>query len=334
MKDKVRVGDRWIGTGEPVFVIAEVGSNHNRELSQAKELIDVTAETGADAVKFQLFKADVLAPDVGEVHEAVKAAELPRQWVPELADYSRKRGLIFFASPFDDEAVDCLAAVGVPAYKVASSETTNLPLLNYMAARGKPMLISTGMCDLADIHEAIEVVHSEGNADITLFQCTALYPTEPRHSHLRGMDTLRSAFGLPVGLSDHTLDNVVPVAAVARGACQIEKTLTLSRNLPGPDHGYALEPAEFKRMVEAIRVTEEALGSPIKTMLPEESVLARRECIRATRDIGAGEVLGPEHLTVQGPSEAGIRPRYMGAVVGKRTRVSIGKGEAITWDKI
>ena len=334
MTDKVKVGDRWIGEGERTFIIAEVGSNHSRKLDQAKELIDATAETGADAVKFQLFTADVLVPGGGEVHEAVKEAEFPREWLSELAEYSKNCGLIFFASPFDHDAVDLLEAVNVPAYKVASSETTNLPLLKHMAAKGKPMLISTGMCDLADVYEAVEIVHSEGNTGITLFQCTALYPTEPRHSHLRGMDTLRSAFGLPTGLSDHTLDIVVPIAAVARGACQIEKTLTLSRDLPGPDHGYALEPHEFKKMVEAIHVTEEALGSPLKIMLPEESEVARRECIRAARDIAVGQELEPEHLVVERPSLGGIRPRYMDAVVGRRARVSIAKGEAISWDKI
>ena len=181
MTDRVQIGDhRWIGPGEPTFVIAEVGSNHNQELDQAKRLIQTTAEAGADAVKFQLFSADILYPGGGEIHAAFRAVELSRDWVPELADYSRERGLLFLASAFDEGAVDCLEAVGSPAHKVASSETTNLPLLKYMASKQKPILMSTGMCDLADIFEAVEVVHSEKNTDIALFQCTTLYPTEPR----------------------------------------------------------------------------------------------------------------------------------------------------------
>ncbi len=335
MTDRVQIGDhRWIGPGEPTFVIAEVGSNHNQELDQAKRLIQATADAGADAVKFQLFSADILYPGGGEIHAAFRAVELSRDWVPELADYSRERGLLFLASAFDEGAVDCLEAVGSPAHKVASSETTNLPLLKYMASKQKPILMSTGMCDLADIFEAVEVVHSEKNTDIALFQCTTLYPTEPRHSHLRVMDTLRSAFQAPVGLSDHTLDIVVPVAAVARGACMIEKTLTLGRDLPGPDHGYSLEPNEFKKMVEAIRITEEALGSPVKTMLPEEAQVARRDSIRAARDILPGELLTEEMLTLQRPALGGIRPRAMAAVLGRRAKQPISRGEAIKWDMI
>ena len=335
MKDRVQVGDhRWIGPGNPTFVIAEVGSNHNQKLDQAKQLIQATADAGADAVKFQLFLADILYPGGGEIHAAFRAVELSREWVPELADYSKKCGLFFLASAFDPGAVDCLEAVGSPAHKVASSETTNLPLLKYMASKQKPILVSTGMCDLADIFEAVEVIHSEGNTDIALFQCTTLYPTEPRHSHLRAMDTLRSAFQVPVGLSDHTLDIVVPVAAVARGACMIEKTLTLGRDLPGPDHGYSLEPSEFKRMVEAIRITEEALGSPVKTMLPEEAQVARRDSIRAARDIQPGELLTEDMLTLQRPALGGIRPRTMAAVLGRRARQTIAQGVAIKWDMI
>jgi sialic acid synthase SpsE len=189
------------------------------------------------------------------------------------------------------------------------------------------------MCDLADVHEAVEVIRSEGNTDIVLLQCTSLYPTEPRHVHLRAMDTLRAAFQLPVGFSDHTMDVVIPAAAVARGACVIEKHLTLSRQLVGPDHGYALEPPEFRRMVEGIRATEAALGTPAKTMLPEEARFARRESIRAARDIQAGEVLTLELLVVEHPAQ-GLRPRYLSAVLGRRAAVAIAKGEGVTWEKL
>jgi len=333
MKDKVRIGDRWIGVGEPTLVIAEIGSNHDRKWGQARQLIEAAAEAGADVVKFQVFEAEDLYSPGTPSYEVVKAIELPWEWIPRLVDYSAKCGLMFLASPFSREAIDCLAEVEVPAYKWASSETINLPLLKYAAAKQKPILLSTGMCDLADVHEAIEVIRSERNTDIVLLQCTSLYPTERRHVHLRVMDTLRSAFQLPVGFSDHTTDIVIPAAAVARGACVVEKHLTISRQLPGPDHGYALEPAEFKRMVDGIRVTEEALGSAVKTMLPEETRLARRSSIRAARDIEAGEVLTHDLLVIERPA-GGIRPRFLGAVIGQRLRERVSKGEAITWEKI
>jgi len=333
MKDKIQTGNRWIGVGEPTFVIAEIGSNHDRKWDQAKQLIEAAAEAGADVVKFQVYAAEDLYRPGTSACEIGKATELPREWLPKLVEYSAKHGLMFLASAFSREAIDRLAEVEVPAYKWASSETVNLPLLKYVAARQKPILLSTGMCDLADIHEAIEIIRSEGNRDIVLLQCTSLYPTEPRHVHLRAMDTLRSAFQLPVGFSDHTMDIVIPAAAVARGACVVEKHLTISRQLLGPDHGYALEPAEFKRMVDGIRATEEALGLPVKAMLPEEAEVARRSSIRAARDIEAGEVLTHDLLVIERPA-GGIHSRFLSAVIGQRLRERIAKREAITWDKI
>jgi len=331
---KVKVGNRAIGEGEPAFVIAEVGSNHNQDMDQAKALIRAAQESGADAVKFQLFSADILYPGGGEMHDAFRAVELDRDWLPEIAEYSQKQGIIFFASPFDEPAVDRMADMDVAAYKVASSETTKLGLLRYMAAKQKPVLISTGMCDLADVSEAIDAVRSEGNNDITLFQCTALYPTEPRLSNLRGMDTLRAAFGIPTGLSDHTLGITVAIAAVARGANLIEKTLTLSRSLPGPDHSYALEPHEFRAMVDGIRDTEAALGSPLKSMLAEEAQLARREVLRAARDIAVGETVTQADLVAEGPALGGVRPRLMGAMIGRTAKTAIAKGTVISWDAV
>jgi len=333
LTDKVRIGSCLVGPGEATFVIAEVGSNHNRKWEQAKELIDVAAASRADAVKFQIYEAADLYPPESPVYEAVKATELPLEWIPRLAGYADKCGLLFFASVFGARGADALAEIGPPAYKIASSETVNLPLLKHVAAKGKPLLVSTGMCDLADIHEAIETIRSEGNSDVILLQCASLYPTEPRHAHLRAMDTLRAAFQLPVGFSDHTTDIVVSIAAVARGACVIEKHVTMSRALPGPDHGYALEPDEFRRMVQAIRATEEALGSAVKTMLPEEALYARRESIRAARGIAAGETLTEEVLRFERPGE-GIRPRLLKAVVGRKAAEAIAAGEAITWAKL
>ncbi|MEW6210174.1 MAG: N-acetylneuraminate synthase family protein [Acidobacteriota bacterium] len=333
MTDKVHIGARAVGSGESVFIIAEAGSNHNRKWEQAKHLIEAAAEAKADAVKFQLYAAGDLYPPGTPIYEVLKATELPVEWIPELADYAGKCGLIFFATPFSRAAVDCLAAIDTPVYKWASSETVNLALLKYAAARRKPVLLSTGMCDLADVHEAIEVIRSEGNDDIILLQCTSVYPADPRQVHLRAMDTLRWAFHLPVGFSDHTMSLVIPAAAVARGACVIEKHITIDRRLEGPDHIYALEPREFRSMVEGIRATEEALGSAVKTMLAEEALYARRMSLRAVRDIEAGEVINPGDIMVERPAD-GIRPRFRDAVIGRQTRKAIAEGEAITWDSI
>ena len=331
--DKVRIGDRWVGADEPVFIIAEIGSNHNQKWDQAIQIIDAAVEAEADAVKFQVFSADDLYSPESSVYDIVKATELPLDWIPRLAEYSAMQGVLFFASAFSRKAVDLLAEVDVPVFKCASSDLVNLSLLKYMASKQKPLIISTGMSDLADIYEAIIAIESEGNEGVILLQCTSLYPTEPQHVHLRVMDTLRAVFRLPVGFSDHTSEVSVSVAAVARGACVIEKHLTIDHKLPGPDHSYALEPADFKKMVESIRATEDALGSPIKKMLPEEAELARRMSIRAATDIIVGETLSRDLLLADRPA-GGILPRLMDAIIGCKVQKYISKGEAITWDKI
>ena len=240
---------------------------------------------------------------------------------------------MFLASPFDEESIDNLHKVGVPAYKWASSETVNLPLLRYAASKKKPMIISTGMCDLADVYEAVKVVHSTGNQDIILLHCTSLYPAEPRCVNLRAMDTLKNAFQLPVGYSDHTLGFLISAIAAARGACVIEKHFTLSRKLNGPDHSYALEPDELTQMVKAIRETERSLGSAVKEMLLEEKKLARRESLIAKVDIPKGSILTKEMIVIKRPA-FGIKAGFLNAVIGRETKREIKKDEAITWDII
>lgn len=276
MKENIRIGNRLVGEGQPTFIIAEVGSNHNRDLVQAKKLIDVASESGADAVKFQLFKADVLYKRHDPMFKVMKENEVPREWVKELSKYANDRGIMFLASPFDREAVDLLQEIESPAIKLASSEAVNLSLLRYAASKKRPILISTGMCDLADVYEAVETISSMGNDDIILLQCTSLYPTESKDVNLRVMDMLRETFQFPVGYSDHTLGYFMPAIAVARGACLVEKHFTLSRKLKGPDHSYALEPDELMQMVKAIREVEQSLGSAVKSILPEEKKVARR----------------------------------------------------------
>jgi N-acetylneuraminate synthase/N,N'-diacetyllegionaminate synthase len=333
MNKTVKIRDRLVGAGEPAFIIAEIGSNHDRNLRQAKELIDVVAESKADAVKFQLFKAEGFYSRSDPMFSVMKENELPREWVPELYEYVQDKGIIFLASPFDEEAVDILQEVGSPAFKIASSETVNLSLVRYIALKKKPLIISTGMCNLADVYEAVEVVYATGNEGIILLHTSSLYPTEPQDVNLLAMDTLSNAFHLPVGYSDHTLGLLMPAVAVARGACVIEKHLTLSRTLKGPDHSYALEPDEFKQMVKAIREVEQSLGSPEVKMLPGEKKSARRNSIIAKTDIPKGTVITKDMILVKRPA-LGIEPRFIEGVVGQRTKRNIKKDEAVIWDMI
>lgn len=333
MMKRIQIGDRWIGADEPALVIAEIGSNHDQDQDQARLLIETAVEAGAEAVKFQLYRAADLYPAGTPVFETLKKTELPGEWLSMLMEHSRNLGVMFFASPFSREAVDLLDDIDVPAFKWASSETVNLGLLKYAASRQKPILLSTGMCNISDINEALQITEAAGNSDIVLLQCTSLYPTAPEDVHLRAIGTLGAAFQLPVGFSDHTMDTVIPAAAVACGACVVEKHLTLDRSLSGPDHGYALEPEEFRSMVDGIRRVEAALGSPEKNFLPGEMELARRASIRAARDIKAGETLTEEALVLERPAQ-GISPRFLEVVLGQKARVSVSKGDAITWDTI
>ncbi|MEW6273574.1 MAG: N-acetylneuraminate synthase family protein [Bacillota bacterium] len=341
--EKISIGCRQLGSNEPVFIIAEAGSNHDQNLRMAKRLIDVAAEAGADAVKFQTYSADTLYSRYTPVYpgedeppyEVIKRCELPREWQAELAGYARERGLIFLSTPFDYQAVDELDSLGVPAFKWASSEINDLPLLRYAAAKGKPMLISTGMCNLGDVQEAVEAIRSTGNKNIILLHCTALYPTPPDQVNLRAMDTLREAFHLPVGFSDHTPGLTASVAAVARGARVIEKHFTLNRQLEGPDHKFALEPEELKDLVRVIREVEACLGSPEKKPTPGEEAklpLSRRSIIAAV-DIPKGCTITSDMLIIKRPGY-GIPPKFLDVVVGRQARADIPKDTPIRWDMV
>ena len=331
MSKIIKIRNKSVGKGQPVFIIAEAASNHNQNLTQAKELIDIAFECGVDAVKFQLFKADELYKKSNPMFKIMKNNEFPREWLRALYKYAEKKGFIFLASPFDLTAIDLLVKIGSPALKLASSETTNLRLLRYAASKKKPLLISTGMCNIADIYEAVEVAKSVGNQDVALLHCTSLYPAKPSHVNLLAMDTLYAAFDLPVGYSDHTLGIGVPIAAAARGACIVEKHFTLSKKLKGPDHFYALEPKQLKEMVIAIREVEQSIGSAIKKMLPGEEKLARRSSLIAKNNIPKGAKLTKDMIIIDRPA-LGIKPRFLEAVIGQKTKRDIKKGTPVTWE--
>jgi len=347
--DCVRIGRRKVGTGRPVYVIAEAGSNHNRKLSVARKLIDVAVEAGADAVKFQTFSADTLysrktpkmkylkksTPASQSVYDLLKSLELPRKWHAPLAAHCRKRGVDFLSTPFDEAAVDQLAAVGMPAYKIASFEINHVPLIRRAARRGKPMILSTGMADLEDIDLAVRTCRAAGNSRVVLMHCAIGYPPEFKDINLNAMLTMQKRFKCPVGYSDHSTGHVATVAAVALGACVIEKHFTLSRKMKGPDHGFALEPDELAEMVGAIRSASASLGSEKKRCTAAELELHRlgRRSIVAARDIARGQRITRDDLAIKRPG-FGIQPRELERVLGCVAAKSIGEDEVLTWKMV
>ena len=344
----VKIADRVVGAGAPSFIVAEAGANHNRDLGMARELIAVASEAGADAVKFQTYSAETLysrrTPDFSYLKaltdrstwQLIKDIELPREWQAELAAEARKRGILFMSTPFDRQAVDELDALGVPAFKIASFEIVDLPLVRYAAVRGRPMIISTGLADYEDVQDVVSACRSEGNDHVVLLQCASLYPAPPSRINLRAMETMRRAFGVPVGLSDHTLGIHVSVAAAALGASVIEKHYTLSRQLKGPDHPFAIEPGELRDLVRQVREVEAALGDGRKLgPAPDELEMhqkARRSLVAACA-IPRGVVIGPEMLTIKRPG-FGIKPKHAALVIGRVARRDIDEDEVVTWDML
>ena len=341
---KISVGGKHIGEEEPCFIIAEAGSNHNGNLEKAKELIDVAVAAKADAVKFQIYKADSLysryTPEFSylkgqNVYELIKDIETPREWLKELASYCEAKSIIFLATPFDFEAVDLLDKY-VPAFKIASFEIVDLELLQYAARKGKPMIISTGMANLGEIEDAINAIKSVGNDDIILLHCNSLYPTPVEVVNLKAMEAMRTAFKVPVGFSDHTLGIHIPVAAVAMGACVIEKHFTLDRTLPGPDHSFAIEPDELKEMVRCVRDVEKAKGKGIKEkseLESEEMYVKARRSIHAKVYIPKGTKITRDMLIIKRPGY-GIKPKFIDIVVGREAKKDIKEDEWITWDMV
>jgi N,N'-diacetyllegionaminate synthase len=344
----IDVGGRRIGDDAPCFVIAEAGANHNRDLGLAKELIAVAADAGADAVKFQTYSAETLyskktpsfsylAPLTNKsTFDLIKEIELPREWQPLLAEEAHRRGLLFMSTPFDHAAVDELDGLGVPAFKIASFEIVDLPLVRHAAAKGKPMIISTGLADYEDIGDALAECRAVGNDDVVLLQCASLYPAPPGVMNLRAIDTLRRAFGTLVGLSDHSLGIHMAAAARALGACVIEKHYTMSRALRGPDHPFAVEPDELRSMVRHLREVEAALGDGRKLGPgPSEREMyekARRSVV-AAETIPCGRRIERSMLTIKRPG-FGIRPKFIDLLVGRVAKVDIDEDTVVTWDMV
>jgi len=330
LKNELNIGGTIIGGSAPPYVIAEVGSNFDKSLDKAKKLIDVAKEVGANAVKFQLFRADVLYPNRDGLYDIFKSIELDAEWVPMLDEHARDQGLHFMASAFDMCSVNVLEAINTSAHKVASSETNDLGLLHKLASTGKPMIISTGMCDMVDIEEAVSVCLGAGNNQIVLLQCGTMYPVPNKLVNLRVIQSLAQRFNCPVGFSDHTLGQVAAITAVGLGATVFEKHYTLDKKSAGPDHFYALEPDELKYYVAAIREAHEALGAGEKQMLPKEKELGRREGLYLGRNMAKGEVITAADIVIKRPA-VGLRARYASSVVGAKLSQTLEKGNPLDW---
>lgn len=339
----VRIGSRTLGPGHPAFIIGEAGSNHNGNLEQAKALIDVAAEAGCDAVKFQTFRATHLyAPAAGEsdylqvrrsIVDIIREMEMPWAWMPELAAHAQARGLEFMSTGFDEAAVDALDPF-VAAHKVASYELTHLPLIEHVARKGKPILMSTGAGEMEEVREAVATARKAGCEDLVLLQCTAKYPAPLESLHLRVLPTLQREFDVLTGLSDHSAEPVAgPAGAIALGGVVVEKHFTLSKRLPGPDHKFAVEPHELKAMVQAIRQTERALGVPEKRPDPAEAELRdfARRYLYLARDLPEGATLGPDDVLAlrSGKAPKGLPPRELPSVLGRRVRRAMRAGDAL-----
>lgn len=343
----ITISNRIIGDNHPVFIIAELSANHLQKFDLAVETIKAIKEAGADAVKLQTYTPDTITIDSDNDYFQIKQGTLwdgktlyqlyqeaytPWEWQPKLKKIAEDLGLICFSSPFDKTAVDFLEKMNVPAYKVASFEITDIPLIEYIASKGKPVIISTGIATLSDINEAVNVCRRIGNGQIALLKCTSAYPTPLEDVNLRTIPNLAETFKTVVGLSDHTRGISVPIASVALGAKIIEKHFILDRKLGGPDAAFSLEPEEFKAMVKAVREAEKALGE-VSYELTEKTKKSREfsRSLFAVKDIEAGETLTEENVRSIRPGY-GLHPRYLVDVLGKKAKNSIKKGTPLRWD--
>jgi len=346
MKNNIQINStRSIGDDNPTFIIAEIGSNHNKDFNIALRIIDTVAESKADAVKFQLFRAERVYSKKTPLFEGtnkhiidiLKEVELPRNWIPKLKKYTESKGLIFFSTVTDYQDVDLLQKFDVPLYKIGSFEIVDLQLLEYTAKKMKPIIISTGLANLEEIEDAYVTIKKTGNKDIVFLQCVSVYPANPRTMNLKAMNTIKNAFpDTVVGLSDHTMGIHVSIAAVAMGAKVIEKHFTLDRNMKGPDHTFAIEPYELKGLVRQIRDVESALGNGQKlgpSKEEKENYEKARRSIHAKIDIVKGMKITEDMLIIKRPGY-GIKPKFIDIILGREAKTNIEEDQWITWDMI
>jgi N,N'-diacetyllegionaminate synthase len=347
MKEKdLLIGQRVVGPGSKVFVVAEIGINHNGSFSQAVKMIDAAAEAGADAVKFQSFRVDKLlipsrnryAQQMGSLESAyqmLSRCELSWEEQEKLKKHANEKNVLFFSTPFDEETTDFLDSLGVPVFKIASADITHVPLLRHIASKRKPIFLSTGMSFLSEVGDALQVLRTSGAAEILLLHCVSSYPTPPKNMNLRSLETLRSHFELSVGLSDHSQGILIPLVAVALGAVVIEKHFTLDKHTAGADHKCSMDPADLRQLVQELRKVEESLGDGRKRPadIEEEGRLLGRRSIVAAVDIRAHETIAPWMLSFKRPG-SGLEPRYFEKVSGMTARRNISKDTILQWEDL
>lgn len=345
----MKINQREIGSGQPVYIIAEMSANHGQNFDEAVRLVRAMKDAGADAVKLQTYTPDTITIDCdrpefqigkGTIWEGKNLYRLygeaytPWDWQPKLKALATSWGLDCFSTPFDFSAVDFLEAMQVPAHKVASFELVDIPLLRKIAATGKPVIMSTGMATLEEIDEAVRALRESGCRELALLKCTSAYPAPPEEMNLQTIPHLAATFGVPVGLSDHTLGITAAVTAVALGACIIEKHFTLSRAAGGPDAAFSLEPAEFTAMVQAVREAEKAQGRvSYEVTARERSSHIFRRSLFVVRDMQAGEHFTADNVRSIRPAH-GLHPRHLPEVLGRRARCAIARGTPLTWELI
>jgi pseudaminic acid synthase len=346
---EIKIADRLIGDAHPSFIIAELSANHNHDIQRAKAIVKVAAECGADAVKLQTYTPDTLTFDSNEpafrvdgtiwegknLYQLYAEAHLPWDWHKPLIEYANELGMIAFSTPFDNTAIDLLESLNVPAYKIASSELVDLPLIRKVAEQGKPMIISTGMGTLSEIDEAVKAARAGGCTELVLLKCTAAYPAPIEEANLRTIPHMADLFDVVVGLSDHTPGSAAPIAATALGSRVIEKHITLSRADGGPDSAFSMEPDEFAAMVRDVRAAESAMGRVLYEPTAKE-MRSRdfRRSLFVVKDMKAGEAFTAENTRSIRPA-IGLHTRYYEQVLdGATAAADITAGTPLSWDVI
>jgi N-acetylneuraminate synthase len=344
----MKINGREIGREHPPFIIAEMSANHNGSLETACRVIDEAVQAGADAVKLQTYTADTITLDSDRpefrikgglwdcrtLYDLYQEAYTPWEWHETLFAHAKMRGITIFSSPFDPTAADLLDELRAPAFKIASFEAIDLPLIRYVAGKRKPMIISTGMADLDEIGEAVQAARDGGCTELVLLHCVSGYPAPTEDYNLATMSDMERRFGVPVGLSDHTLNNVSAIAAVALGATVIEKHFTLDRNGGGPDDSFSLEPADLKQLCRDARIAWEAVGAvDYGLKSSERSNIKFRRSLYAVKDIPKGTVITTQHVRSIRPGY-GLAPKHLDTVIGSVAREDIARAQAIQWNLI
>jgi pseudaminic acid synthase len=344
----ISINGRKIGKDYPPYIIAELSANHNGNIERAFQTIKAARDSGADAIKIQTYTADTMTIDCDteefmirgglwdgyKLYDLYKWAETPYEWHKAIFDYAASIGITLFSTPFDESAVDLLESLNTPAYKIASFEATDLPLINYVASKGKPMIMSTGMCSEQEIEEAVDAARQGGCKELVLLHCISSYPALMDQANLKQMPNLAERFASMPGLSDHTLGTTASVAAVALGACLIEKHFTLSRKDKGPDSDFSIEPAELKRLCQDTHDAWVALGSVgFERQKAEDSSKRYRRSLYLVKDMKAGQAISESDIRRIRPGY-GLAPKHFAEVIGRRVKVDVKRGTALQWSHL